>query len=188
MNINTIKKTVVLKAGEKFTLPPDSKLLTTTGVLTSTGCPVPIPENYECFGLTFDITSSDAQGSHSSPFNSTFAILGLFLNNQRYNFSTPITMNSGYGNVDDAFKAKIALDSNLVGSITNICTGNYTSEPGFWGTRYIISFKSLPSLMTSSFLIGQYGKDGDGANISEIYVPIQKRSNISVTQCPCSSN
>lgn len=183
-----IKKVIVLKPGEKFTIPPDSTLLSTTGVLSSTGCPVPTPEDYECFGVIFDIGSG---GSSAEPLDD-IAIKGFKIENQTYLFTSDLSLDAGTDIFTNDLIAKINTNESLKTIFTNICGAKWESGGSGNGNRYIISFKSFPSLMTNSFLITsiQGGAWDTGATV-EAYLPIKTRTQlttdgVSTETCVCS--
>ena len=167
--LSKINKSVTLKPGEKFTLPPDSTLLTTTGVMTSTGCPIPIPqlpEELACYGLNFSIVDGRIGGQ--SPAMSGLVLTGFKIVDKEILFSTPS------GNIDNGFEV-IPLDTYCLGTpdlrdlFTFICPSN---KYDVWGdiASYSSTFKMKPSLAKDSYLIGYYpGQVGHSPRVDVLF-------------------
>lgn len=185
-SFNKIKKVIVLKPGEKFTIPPDSTLLSTTGLLSSTGCPVPTPEDYECFGVSFAVADRD---STSDPLDEIY-IKGFKVGIQEYLFTSPLTLDAGADIFTDSLIAKINTNSSLETMFSNIC-GAREATASNRGTKFIISFKSFPSLMTNAFLITEIAGGAITGGKMDAYLPIKTRTQlttegVSTVICACS--
>jgi hypothetical protein len=185
-SFSKIKKVIVLKPGEKFTIPPDSTLLSTTGILSSTGCPVPTPEAYECFGVTFAIADAD---STSDPLDEIY-LKGFKIGTQEYLFTSTITLNAGANIFTDDLIAKINTNESLKTMLSNVC-GAREATASSRGTKFIISFKSFPSLMSNAFLITEIAGGAITGGKMDAYLPIKTRTQLttegaSTVTCACS--
>jgi hypothetical protein len=186
-SFSKIKKVIVLKPGEKFTIPPDSTLLSTTGILSSTGCPVPTPEAYECFGVAFSIAYQD--GGSSEPLDE-ITLKGFKIGNQEYLFTSGLVLNSGSLNFTITLINKINTNESLKTMLSDVCGAIYASSPGRGG-KFITSFKSFPSLMTNAFLITEiYGGPFAGGKM-DAYLPVKTRTQlttegVNTVTCTCS--
>jgi len=62
--VSKTTKSAILKAGEKFILPPNSKVIAITGALDSTCNNLPTPETLDCYSFQWELegpnTGSDA--------------------------------------------------------------------------------------------------------------------------------
>ena len=190
MTANTnITKSVIIKPGESFTLPPNSSLTFVNGTLSSTGCPIPASENYQCFGAMFNIADG---GQPSEPLGG-IDIKGFRISGQDYLFSTPLQLNAGDTIFSDGLATKINNNDSLKTLLTSICGARYVSSNSRNGARFIISFKSLPSIMVSAFLITRItGETLSGGGLMDAYLPIKTRSQLTTegvdpTTCVCTS-
>lgn len=182
--LSKINKSVTLKPGEKFTLPPDSTLLTTTGVMTSTGCPIPIPQLPEvlaCYGLNFSIVDQRIGGQ--SPAMSSLALTGFKILGKEILFSTPPAPTSDLAEV-------IPLNTFCLGTpdlrdlFTFICPANRYEV---WGdvASYVSTFKMKPSLAKDAYLIGYYPNVVDHSPRTDILFKIKPIADITVVPAPC---
>lgn len=189
MNSTKIKKVIVLKPGEKFTIPPDSTLLSTTGVLTSTGCSVPTPEELACYGIIFAV----ADGGTPSKPNTLSTIKGFKINNIDYLFSSFIDIDAGTGDFTINLKSKISSNVSLETMLFEICAGRYATSSNR-GSSFVIKFKTFPSLMIDAqIIIEQNGAPYDNSAATKVLVPISlisdlvANSGLPSNACPCTS-
>jgi hypothetical protein len=167
--MNKIKKVITLKPGEKFTLPPDSTLLSTTGVLSSTGCPVPIPEDYECFGINFSI--NDRNNGSDIPVTFQKRFIGINIGGVRYDF-TEVFLDTQFINCNQIYTIGISSNSSLTNVIKDFTSILNPLINGDNGKGFIATFRALPSSMRDAFFYVRDGGTSDGGVFYYSYLPI----------------
>lgn len=186
-SFSKIKKVIVLKPGEKFTIPPDSTLLSTTGVLTSTGCSVPTPETLNCYGIIFAVADN---GTPSKP-NTISTIKGFKISNIDYLFSSFINVDAGTGDFTIDLQSKVSSNVSLETMLFEICAGRYATSASR-GSSFVIKFKTFPSLMLDAqVIIEQNGAPYTNSAATKVLVPITLISDLVTNSglpsdaCPC---
>jgi hypothetical protein len=178
-SFSKIKKVIVLKPGEKFTIPPDSTLLSTTGVLSSTGCPVPIPEDLECYAWII----GEANRTPSPPIYDNLFLTGYILNGVTTSFTSLINLG---GNTE----VSELLQSPLKDILSDVCI---TFSTGPTGNAIYLYFKTFPSIASTLILKAlSTGDTGDNQlNSFPILFPTLTKTEalaISPNACGCGSN
>ena len=184
--MTNIIRTITLVPGENFTIPPNGTIVSITGDLISTCGELPTPETLSCYGAIYFIADNDA--GEIGPMEQIF-ITGFKIGGVDYLFDTEIEHNLGV--VDGSVDFQAAIDSNptLQSSIKNACLSRYDGG-GENGGSYILSFKSVPSLMTNASIIARSNTWGSMAysGAFDMNLPIKLRSEITGLPggaCPC---
>jgi hypothetical protein len=184
-----ITKSINLQPGETFVLPPNSTVLGITGNMSSTCGELPEPESLQCYGVYYAV----GHGSSPSEPLDEMVLKGFKINGSDYLFSPSFTHDAGvFGSAYESLViSAVNTNSSLVSIIRNICAGR-TAGGSNNGGRFLISFKSVPSLISGASLIAEYsgGPLSQGGNV-QILLPVFTRQEL-ITQgldansCPCS--
>lgn len=180
-----LTRTVKLIPGESFTLPPNASVLAVSGSLISTCGDLPTPETLGCYGIIYSVSDGSDSPSES---NESVSIKGFRVNNEDYLFNTSYDHDAGA--VDFAFEIqnRVSTEPYLAGILSDICAGRYVSDSSR-GSAYVISFKSLPSLMSNTQIIMHMAAFPGGAT-TKVLVPVRARAELAIDglpgdNCPC---
>lgn len=144
-----ILKTVVLKPGEKFTLPPDAVVLTSTGTLSSTCNNIPPIADLECYAF-MSVQQNDS-GSHTEPWQEdNIKYRGIILNGQEYLFDNEITW-IGQGPDFETEMKKLPVGGLFTGFNFN------SNTDGSYGTKAYFVFKIPTGAIKSLELLAYTG-------------------------------
>ena len=162
-------KSVILKPGESFILPPGSSVQTVIGLLSSTGCTLPPPTNYVNHIFYYDIPL-DITGS-TTPY-----WVGVKYGNDKYFFENAVlegNLNSVHIYLANALKSF----ANINPIIRNVEVGPFGPDAFQGNVRYSIKFDIAESYLNNFFFIKKdavQGDTGQGHNATQVvyYVSI----------------
>jgi hypothetical protein len=152
-----IYKSVILAAGEKFTLPPGSTIIGATGGLSSVKSTCPLPDKLEdviCYFAVFQ--STEEKGGAIPPYDSV-RVDGIMINTVKYPFSTGgftfdrLSGNAFYNLLNSKLKTTPVGSALLNLTVTNAKVYN--------GEYYRFTFNTVPSIGDT---LEFYGYGGGG--------------------------
>lgn len=182
-----LTRTIKLIPGESFTLPPNSTVLAVSGSLISTCGQLPTPETLGCYGIIYGVSDGSDTPSET---NESVVIKGFRINNEEYLFNTPYSHNAGATDFGFEIQNRVSTEPYLAGILSEVCAGRYANSSDR-GAMYVISFKSLPSLMSNAQIImEQSGAPYGGSAATKVLVPIRSRAELAIDglpgdNCPC---
>lgn len=182
-----LTRTVKLIPGESFTLPPNASVLAVSGSLISTCGDLPTPETLGCYGIIYSVSDGSDTPSES---NESVSIKGFRINNEEYLFNTSYDHDAGAGDFAFEIQNRVSTEPYLAGILSDICAGRYVSSSDR-GSSYVISFKSLPSLMANAQIIMHMAAfPAPNAATTKVLVPIRARAELAIDglpadNCPC---
>ena len=172
-----IIKTITIKSGEQFVLPPGAVVTTVIGMLGSSGCTLPSPSQLSCYAFQF--SAANKSGSRTPAYDDV-RLLGIILNGVKYDFTNPVLLDPGNGTNTDLHSVQ------FINAISNLPIGNLFFEVHSYSEtdpdRFLVGviwFKIPESLAENSYVIARGSITGN--NFDEgtpIYLPIVKPENI----------
>lgn len=173
-----VHNSITIVPGESFTLPPNSTVTSVIGTLGSTCDNLPTPETLGCYAAVYALGHG---GSNSEP-DDEITIKGFRINNVNYLFAGGgVTHTAGLTNLTGDLQTAIDSNAFLSSTISNLCASRYAASNNN-GSRYIISFKAVPSLMVDAQIITEIdGGPLPSGGIFKALLPIETRTYINST-------
>jgi len=174
-------KTITLEPGETISLPPDSTITAITGNMLSSCGDLPTPEGLGCYGILYGVSEGEKKPSET---NESVTIKGFRINNTEYLFDAPIIHNAGSTSTTLVVQNAVNSNSFLKGLLFNVCAGRYANS-STRGGMYVISFKSISSLMSNAqIIIDQDGAPYPGSTSTRVLIPIRSRTQLETDGLP----
>jgi hypothetical protein len=169
---STTIKTVVIKPGETFVLPPGAVVTTLIGTVTGSSCVLPEPTNYIDHVFYYDVPST-VSGT-STPYWT-----GLKYGEDIYKFTTPASDGSP-STTNVQLINNLTLFSNNIAIIKDVVNGPFGPDTNSGNIRYSISLKIVETYLDKFFFIKEdavQGNIGQGNNATQVvsYVSIKNQ-------------